>query len=419
MKLLQRAIMVKNTYCLMLLISPATALAAPIVAPLAGTAANPVAPAPTSTPAPSVTPAPNAYDLYLAAGNTLDSAALAAGTSTPDTSSPTDAALLKANARALALLRQGFRHTFQNPPSAATDMSYIAKMRALAHLLVLDERAHAQLGDWRGATRCSLECYRFGIDLPHGGDIIDLNIGIECEALGREGIYRALPHLGPLDSVALARHLSRLQAQFVPYSDLLRAEQREGMRLLLDLFKEPNWQKAEKTRLSADQLTSAYMNATELAVLNAHRPYAAHKTGNRQPTDPVLQLVLTPYAAEDLPELGNDSYRFLYELDCARNSILTTQAALQAFHAVQHYYPQSLNELAPLFFAAPPPDPFAINASLQYRQVANSYLLYSLGPDCTDNHGRPIEDPTAKLPAQRYRIYPTSQGDIVAGVDTK
>ncbi len=65
--------------------------------------------------------------------------------------------------------------------------------------------------------------------------------------------------------------------------------------------------------------------------------------------------------------------------------------ALAAYQRDQGRYPAKLDELAPKYLPQVPGDIFSGKA-LNYKQVENGYLLYSVGPNGQDNGGRPRED---------------------------
>jgi hypothetical protein len=63
-----------------------------------------------------------------------------------------------------------------------------------------------------------------------------------------------------------------------------------------------------------------------------------------------------------------------------------TAVALQIFHATNHHYPDSLNELAPKSIAAVPQDPFD-GQPIRYRKAGEGFVIYSIGPDLQDGGG--------------------------------
>jgi hypothetical protein len=74
--------------------------------------------------------------------------------------------------------------------------------------------------------------------------------------------------------------------------------------------------------------------------------------------------------------------------------------------------------LVPRYLKEIPADPFGAGEALRYKSTGNEYSLYSIGPDGTDNGGRPITS-TRGASTQRRRYLPQvdfdSKGDYVAG----
>ncbi len=103
-----------------------------------------------------------------------------------------------------------------------------------------------------------------------------------------------------------------------------------------------------------------------------------------------------------------------------QNLLLTTALGLQSYRLAKGRYPGSLIELIPAQLKKLPEDPFSDQHVLHYRQIENSYRLYSIGPDGKDDKGYPINSPfddegkPLRGIARRY-IMDYSKGDILAG----
>ncbi|HOM73005.1 MAG TPA: hypothetical protein PLP86_12240, partial [Armatimonadota bacterium] len=100
----------------------------------------------------------------------------------------------------------------------------------------------------------------------------------------------------------------------------------------------------------------------------------------------------------------------------AHNASLAVQFALQAYKMEHGQYPETLNELAPNYLIKIPNDPFTVKRPLQYRKTGDKYILYSIGPDLTDDGGKPVDNPKTE-PDKRYVVDKDSKGDIVAGIN--
>ena len=88
-----------------------------------------------------------------------------------------------------------------------------------------------------------------------------------------------------------------------------------------------------------------------------------------------------------------------------RHHNLSIAFALAAYRIDHSKYPPTLAELAPKYLAEIPKDEFT-NGELKYRLTATGYLLYSVGPNGTDDEGRGSEntprgdDVSLEMPAQ-------------------
>jgi hypothetical protein len=87
--------------------------------------------------------------------------------------------------------------------------------------------------------------------------------------------------------------------------------------------------------------------------------------------------------------------------------LLRTEVALYRYRADRGRFPDYLHQLVPVYLKTVPEDPFggSKGRSLRYRLVdgGRDYLLYSLGPDQTDDNGLP-----------QARVGWSGPGDIVA-----
>src|SRR5581483_9785088 len=143
-------------------------------------------------------PSPNAYDFFRAAGQALIDDkkigyAISKAPAKPNTAGSTPGnhiysleekeALVRINARALQLVRQGFAYPYQEPParSVKTQFPHIAQFRSLARLLALEAQVKAARGDWQGAVNSGLDAMQLGAQFPHGAPMIGKLTGIACE----------------------------------------------------------------------------------------------------------------------------------------------------------------------------------------------------------------------------------------------
>jgi hypothetical protein len=113
---------------------------------------------------------------------------------------------------------------------------------------------------------------------------------------------------------------------------------------------------------------------------------------------------------------------FMKGLSHARNQaqgvLLLTTLALRSFQIEHGTYPESLDEMVPIYLSRVATDPFARGDTIRYRRQDNSYVLYSIGPDGKDDGGKPIEHLEAPVGSRRqHAVDAQSTGDIVAGIN--
>ena len=80
-----------------------------------------------------------------------------------------------------------------------------------------------------------------------------------------------------------------------------------------------------------------------------------------------------------------------------QSELLQVGFALAAYRAERGKYPAALEDLAPAYLAAVPSDLF-VDAKLRYRAEDGGYLLYSVGPNGSDDGGRTRDDATNSEP---------------------
>lgn len=404
-----------------------------------------------SIPTPTM-PATNARDFYVAASNAVvDGGKIgnAVGSWNPATKpsgdmhfySPADKAKLVAeNQKPVQLLHQGFQYPYQEAParSFSTAFPHYQKIRALARFLSLQAQVAAGRSDWNGAITADLDAVQVGEQLPHGGPLIGMLVGVACQAIGRKQAWKSADRLDAVQARAAARRLEVIRTGHMPFADTLQEEEWEAQASLLELMRKRDWPGDMLTTTSPDQQggqgnpsASAWVMATRVrmagkrtimanytgymdqSIANARQPYAAHLALPPLPTDPMNQILLPIYAGVRLNEVKADT----------QNALLLVTLALRAYKLDHSAYPLTLAALAPRYLRAVPADPFALSGPLRHKHSGAKYLLYSVGPDGKDDGGAAIFDrtkpasTTAEGSDQRRYVQQDSQGDIVAGVN--
>lgn len=391
-------------------------------------------------PAPAVLPRPNAYDVYLQATRQIvreqDIAdAVARGAPRPGRRRFSEAdktALVRANARALATARSAlvlpYREPTPVPRSIDTPLPHYAKFRNLARLFALDGRLRAARGDTAGAVTSSLHAVRFGQQIPRGAGLIGRLVGIACQDVGRRPVWDALPRLPGSAARAGARRMEGILAQNVGLDETLIEEKYFGQTILRDVFRDPEQFAAiQEPDEQGNKVTGSevrfvvlyfgkrhifnnYTQFLDALIAQSRQPWVARPNGPPLPDDPLNQTLLPVIADVRLKYADNET----------QNALLTTALAARAYQAEHNgTAPPNLAALVPAYLARVPADPFApqAGAPLRYRRgEGGTPVVYSLGPDASDENGTPIDN-FGQPGAKRRYVLKNSLGDAVAGVN--
>jgi hypothetical protein len=356
------------------------------------------------------------------------------------------------NREALALLRQGLDLPYQSPPirSSSAQLPYFAEDRELARVLSVEARVREARGDRMGAANSRLDAMQLGAMIPHGSTLIGKLVGIACEAIGRAQLWRQVDELSAPEARAAARRMERIVQLHVPEADTLQEEAWFMQANLMEIFRYPRWRMS--TGLYNGEQNVLGANLSGMAFYARMLPYSKRRImhdvtqfWNQNIRDARLpycaRKLTTPPGAENQEQAISRNWDPLLDILCpvfaqtgfadttceVQDVLLMTMFALRAYHQEHHAYPETLAALVPEYLSATPADPFVQSQPLRYRRVAAKYLLYSVGPDGKDDGGKPIVSQfvidrswsVEKQVSMRYAIAPDSQGDIVAGVNTR
>ena len=387
---------------------------------------------------PAVILSANAFPMYEAAGKKIvrkdDIAAMSDVKSKRIFTIAERAKLVAENAAPLAEFRRGFGKAYRSPPirSASQLLPYYADFRNAARLMRLESDVKLARGDAAGAASSGMDALQFGRQIGSGSPLIGGLVSIACQAIGGRGVWKSADSLNAPQAKAAARRLEKLLSAGTSYAQILEEERFASQAALLEMFRKPeammtDWQKDNPKEAAQDgddaQLSGVafrflffyygkqnilnHLNATfDRAIAQAKKSYAADHAPLPQPGDPVT--------AEFLPVIDGPRLRFV--TGDAHNALLLTTLALRAYHQERGDYPPSLAALVPVYLTRLPDDPFARVGPLGYIARSDSYQLYSVGPDGSDDRGKPIDNP-GKQEKERRRTFADSKGDIVAGTN--
>jgi hypothetical protein len=136
-----------------------------------------------------------------------------------------------------------------------------------------------------------------------------------------------------------------------------------------------------------------YFQHWNLADGTVHQPGASERDPVRRllraSSDPCFAVFLVPR----IVQISQDGYEYLVFRE-ATFKLATVACALERHRLRCDAYPQLLGELVPDGMPSVPCDPVT-GEPLRYRAENGGYLLYSVGLNAQDDHGRPPPDPRA------------------------
>ena len=395
---------------------------------------NPVLTIPTPT-----LPNPNAHDFYVAAskirvhdreiGNAVQPRRRARRPNDRALTLADKQKLVRDNAETLRMLRQGFAYPYHEPPvrSLMHLFPHYAGFRNMARMLVLEGEVKEAQGDRKGAADSYLDVLHLGNEIPRGGVLISALVGYACKNIGHKRLWELADRLSAAEARMAARRMEKMRQRRVPFAETLQEEKWAAQAGMMEMFQRGNLGFAGATgqdRQGPQWLSFVSIQARVLLkgkrqivrdhgafmdqlIANARQPYSAHRPNPPVPNDPINRLFLPVFDQAYLKAVVTET----------QDALLMIVLALRAYRAEQGSYPTNLEALTPKYLPQVPTDPFALQGSFKYRRTGSKYLLYSVGPDGSDNGGKAIHNP-ARPGREKHRVEAGAKGDLVAGVNT-
>src|SRR5579871_2879045 len=153
------------------------------------------------------------------------------------------AALVRRNAEALRLLRQGFRLNYCSPPvrSSSTILNYFSEDRSLARLLALEAEVREREGDIAGAVNSRLDAMELGAQIMRGSIIIGRQVGNACMAIGRKPLWDQVDRLNAEQALLAAHRMQYIVRLRPSFADMMHEEEWSGIANIKEIFREPQW----------------------------------------------------------------------------------------------------------------------------------------------------------------------------------
>jgi hypothetical protein len=286
-------------------------------------------------------PSPNGYDDLLKAGRlvvgvnyvtTLDHDALAA--------------LVATNRESLRLIRQGLTRRCAVPTDAvianfASITGDLVAFKKIAKLLSGEGRLAEMESRPADAARSYIDAIRVGSEMTRGGLIMNRLVGITDEAIGSGPLVKLMPALTCDQMRPLVAQVEEIGDGAVAWSDVVSNEKRFA-RAQVRFYRNP-------IRMITDLWT-------------ARKVWANSKTK--------------------------------HDLAAARLRLIVTEMALRCYRCDGGRPPAALQQLVPKYLRHLPVDPFS-DRSLVYHPGGTNWVLYSVGPNKTDDGGKPLSKVTS------------------------
>ncbi len=366
--------------------------------------------APLDAAPPPAPPNPNGFDLYVAAAKAIVPA-------TPPVDQLQDtvvrtpqqadllytakrrAAWLARNTPAWALFRQAQAAQSRHPAWPVTSYQIL---RDLARSKSIESKEWKARGQWNAAMASSLDTIEMGHDIERGAPLIGGLVGVVVTAIGAASGEDVPPHLNAREAAQSARRLENLMKTGVPLSAILREEKRVVQSNILT--GKPLYPNRVVALLRPPRRIAATVGTMmDGLIAEADKPFALQSA-------PPAPTGWFGAEAAILHPVFTRAY-FNWARRAAIEQQLLLRLALRAYRLDYGAYPPTPAQLAPRYLAQVPVDPFGRGAIWRYKRVGDSYAAWSIGPDRTDNGGKPI---ARRKKDKRIIIYPESRGDIVA-----
>lgn len=226
--------------------------------------------------------------------------------------------------------------------SARTDLEphlhALGEIRKISRLMAAEAKVAESEGRFSDAADSYLDLFRLGDKISAGGVMVDGSLRYAFESMGSVGLS------------GIRRKL--------PASDCRRVSQ---ALLTIDNSRESPAHAVARDRMWFNRTAGRW----ERFILNA--------TGaaRRQMQPAIAQFELSDRRSDVFVRL------------------LIVDLALSAHHSRTGHYPDTLSALVPSELSAVPSDPFS-GRPLIYTVKDDAYVLYSVGPDRRDDHGKPL-----------------------------
>jgi hypothetical protein len=276
------------------------------------------------------------------------------------------------------------------PGDFSTPFPYLADFRSLNRLLMVEALVRMDRGDVSAAFGSYLDALKLGQDVTRGGPLIHKLVSISCETVALRQIRQSVPRAGDADALAeLISRLGKVEEKEVPLAETFAVEW-DWTRRSIEAWKADPTRWAEIGQMLQEpglQVREEMLDEalTELEAYYAEMIAVAEADRERWTLDEHAPPAGNPLVEMIGPALDRVREKEVRHLANLRGTLLV--AALELYFVKHDGYPEELAELSPDILEAAPVDPFTGDPFVYRREDDLVYVLYSVGPDMTDDGG--------------------------------
>ncbi|MCD6359406.1 MAG: hypothetical protein J7M38_00995 [Armatimonadetes bacterium] len=349
-------------------------------------------------------PDPNAYDQYRTAFELLK------GFEPPveDATAAELRASIAGFEQAYSALQQALDGECQFPAPAGMSHapSDLADASRACQFLVTHAAVDVLDGRMAQAALDCISCVRVGADVATSGSLAAGEVAIDCERLGLNALQAIVPRLKADGCLTALEALRTAEAERVALPTLLQGELASGKLTLQAQFeqiKSPEDDPEQFMALTPEQREEALRQWDEtlrqmgVLVWNPAESWFRHEEWFER----LIEQTSKPWwEREEVPPTGDPLVDVLlpapskvqaqFAVADAKLRLVMCQLAAQAYILKEDETPEDLEALVPDYLPEVPADPFR-DAPLASTTRDEQFVIYSVGPDMTDDGGTPIE----------------------------
>jgi len=335
-------------------------------------------------------------------------------------------AVVKANAKALSIFREGLGQDFLLPPRTDSNTLKLSGIRNVSWLVALESIVHRESGENGKAMTSCLDGMKMANDIAVGGNIFPALVSEAMQVVVRNEVWDIVDSLSLTETQEAITRLNNIMVEAFPFRSIMIEEKDTLLSMSQELLNSNDWRKQYVAWPPAydvvpDKYSPYYWLEYAGTFRQSRRGLFLSVESDMEKQIKASDLSYPEYCRMNIPESNKitreifpayKKFRFKYEYNRCMNDFLLLQLSLHSYKLEHGKYPAKLDELVPKYVNNAPMDPFATGAEYKYNRTSNSYILYSIGPDLKDDGGKAI---IHSYNPKKHWVNGSDIGDIVAG----